>query len=278
MKQTNLLKTMLLLCCLLVGGSAWADYEEVYTLNGTITGGTSAYDSESSITQNEMNWGVVGNTNTNPWRIGGKSLSGVNRAITGKTAFSEALNKITFNHNGTTSTELKVNSVTLTVASDASFTSVIDEVVMNPSVAKNTAGSFDFVPTDPLTEWDANSYYKITINVSNSKSSNYGFTVNSIVFYKIATKPATTVTIDDSGLTNTYLNNGTVAGSLSASVTLTSGGTAVPGAIVTWESSNESVATILMQVLLHSLQREIQPLLLATQEVMIICPLQRPII
>lgn len=244
MKQTNLLKTMLLLCCLLVGGSAWADYEEVYTLNGTITGGTSAYDSESSITQNEMNWGVVGNTNTNPWRIGGKSLSGVNRAITGKTAFSEALNKITFNHNGTTSTELKVNSVTLTVASDASFTSVIDEVVMNPSVAKNTAGSFDFVPTDPLTEWDANSYYKITINVSNSKSSNYGFTVNSIVFYKIATKPATTVTIDDSGLTNTYLNNGTVAGSLSASVTLTSGGTAVPGAIVTWESSNESVATI----------------------------------
>ena len=131
----------------------------------------------------------------------------------------------------------------MTVASDADFKSVIDEVTKTPSISKNTAGSVDFNPTSPLTEWTTSSYYKITINVSNSKSSNYGFCLSSIVFYKtVADKTATTTAISDASLTNTDLKNGTAAGSLTASVT--AGGSAVGGATVTWESSDPTVATI----------------------------------
>ncbi|MBQ7461988.1 MAG: hypothetical protein IJS63_06995 [Bacteroidaceae bacterium] len=55
---------------------------------------------------------------------------------------------------------------------------------------------------------------------------------------------ATTTTIDATGITNTDLKNSTTAGSLSASVTLTSDGTAVPNATVTWSGDNDAVATI----------------------------------
>ena len=54
---------------------------------------------------------------------------------------------------------------------------------------------------------------------------------------------ATTVTIDDSGITNTDVYAGTTAGSLSATVTDNNNNT-ISGAIVTWSSSNENVATI----------------------------------
>jgi len=55
---------------------------------------------------------------------------------------------------------------------------------------------------------------------------------------------ATTTAIDDSGITNTDVYTSTTAGSLSASVTLTSGGSDVPGSVVTWSGNNDAVATI----------------------------------
>ena len=53
---------------------------------------------------------------------------------------------------------------------------------------------------------------------------------------------ATTTTINASGITNTDVYTSTAAGSLSA--TVTANGSAVSGATVTWESSDEDVATI----------------------------------
>ncbi|MCR4614183.1 MAG: chitobiase/beta-hexosaminidase C-terminal domain-containing protein [Bacteroidaceae bacterium] len=53
---------------------------------------------------------------------------------------------------------------------------------------------------------------------------------------------ATTTTIDATGLTNTDVNAGTNAGTLTA--TVMAGSTAVSGATVTWESSNTAVATV----------------------------------
>ena len=55
---------------------------------------------------------------------------------------------------------------------------------------------------------------------------------------------ATTVTIDDSEITNTNKFVSTSAGSFSASVIYGSPASAVPGAVVTWSSETESVATI----------------------------------
>ena len=65
-----------------------------------------------------------------------------------------------------------------------------------------------------------------------------------LTFYVLKTTTATTTTITSTEITNTDLKNGTSAGSLSAAVTVTSGGAAVDGATVTWTSSDEDVATV----------------------------------
>lgn len=54
--------------------------------------------------------------------------------------------------------------------------------------------------------------------------------------------PSTTVTIDDTNLTNTDVHTSTAAGSLSA--TIKAGNQTITNATVTWESSDEDIATI----------------------------------
>lgn len=251
MRNSTFLKSFLLLCALIVGSSSvWADYEEYYNLNCPKTSGNSAYATYYDVTVNGMTWNAPGNQNIDGgWRIGGKASStssplDVDRTITGKTAMGSIITKVTFNHKGKSRANVTVPSVTLTVASDADFTNIIDEVVVsNPSITKDVANSFDFTPTSPLTEWAKDSYYKITINVTNSDTSNGGLDVTSIVFYKtVADKTPTTTAISDASLSNTDLKNGTTAGSLSANVT--AGGSPVAGATVSWESGDEDVATI----------------------------------
>lgn len=62
------------------------------------------------------------------------------------------------------------------------------------------------------------------------------------VFFVSSSEVSTTLTIDDKGITNTDVYSSTEAGSLSA--TVKAGDNIVTGATVTWESSNEGVATI----------------------------------
>ena len=248
MKKTLLLKTLLLLCAIIVGStSAKADdFEEVYTFSiiKPSSGAVSDYTKTGDMTIDGITWTVPGNWYANgALRLGGKSLDKVNRTITGKGAITKAVSKLTFNHTGNTSDNLVLNSVKVTVASDASFNNVIETKTVTPTYSKNTAGSFDITPTASV--WPANSYYKFDFNMSNSNNSNYAFVLNSIVFYENnANKVATTTTIDDSDLTNTDVYVGTAAGALSAAVTVTEGGAAVAGATVSWESSDENVATI----------------------------------
>lgn len=188
MKQ-KLLKTMLLLCALVVGtSSVWAiDYEEAYTFQTEQSSGNTAYGSNYNVTIDKISWNVPGNQNFDGYvRIGGKNLSGVNRVIKSNGTVSDDICKITFNHNGISNANLTVNSVTLTVASNSDFSTVIEEISKTPSFSVSTAGSFNFVAGDndaKVTSWGENRYYKFTINVTNSKNSNYGLDVTSIVFY-----------------------------------------------------------------------------------------------
>ncbi len=64
---------------LLATGVGWAADTVFYTLDGTVTGGSNGYATESDITQNGMSWKVTGNTTISPWRIGGKNLTKVDR-------------------------------------------------------------------------------------------------------------------------------------------------------------------------------------------------------
>lgn len=198
MKKTFLQRFFLPLCLLtlfgMLGGShAWAAVGDVfYTLTCSKVNNNSTYADYYNVTVSGMTWNAPGNqTLGDYWRIGGKSLSAEDRTITGKTAMGSAISKVTLNHSGVSNTNLKVNSISLTVASDANFTADVETVsISSPSVSDK--GSLDFTPTEG--SWGKDSYYKITINLTNSKSKNYGLDVTSVVFYEVAsTSPAINV-------------------------------------------------------------------------------------
>ena len=135
-----------------------------YTLDGTITGGTNGYADFSDITQNNIKWGVEGNTTMSPWRIGGKSLSEVDRTIYSTKPLEFNVGKIVISHGGASS--ITVNSMTIIVATNAALTSVVS--TMTPTFAANG----DVTVTRPAgVSWD-NCYYKIVYNVTVSATSN----------------------------------------------------------------------------------------------------------
>jgi len=81
--------------------------------------------------------------------------------------------------------------------------------------------------------------------LTNNGNGTYSFTMpNEDVYVGATFLPATTVTIDDTNLTNLDILNGTNAGSLTATVTENVNNTAVSGATVTWASSDTNVATV----------------------------------
>ena len=178
MKQ-KLFKTMLLLCALIVGsGTAWADEEVYYTLDGTITGGTNGYATESEITQDKITWMVTANTTINPWRIGGKSLDGVDREVYSKTSMGAAITKVELTVG--TANDVTVNSLKLVVARDAEFKAVIDEV----SADFEASSTITFVPQSPLTQWAQDAFYKFVFNVSVTATSNMFVQFTGATFYR----------------------------------------------------------------------------------------------
>ena len=188
MKKTLSQRFFLPLCLLtlfgILGGShAWAAVESVYyTLNCPKSTNNTAYASYYNVKVSGMTWNAPGNQNFDGyWRIGGKKLSSVDRTITSQTPMGSEINKVTLNHNGVSGTALKVNSISLTVASDAKFTTNVKTITIKSPSLSSTSGSFDFTPEGE--SWAKDSYYKLTINVSNSTSSNQGFQITSLVFY-----------------------------------------------------------------------------------------------
>lgn len=149
-------------------------------------GAVSDYTKTGTMTIDEMKWTVPGNWYANgELRLGGKSITNVDRVITAQDAMGSAISKIRIAHTGVTSDKITLNSVTVTTASDADFTqNVTTKTVSDFTVAKNTTDTIDVVPaTEP---WAINSYYKIAFNITNSAGSNYSLLVKSILFYAYA--------------------------------------------------------------------------------------------
>ncbi len=179
MKKLLQMKFMLLLCALIVGsGTMWADDELYYTLDGTITtGGNSNYAQDGGgLTQGEIDWSVTGNTTINPWRIGGKNLTGQNREAYSKTAMGSAITKVELEIGSIT---LTVNSIKFIVASDADFGTILDEQTISTVTANQT---YTFVPTSG-SEWTTGAYYKFVFNVTAGGSNSY-IQLKSAKFYK----------------------------------------------------------------------------------------------
>ena len=117
-----------------------------YTLDGTVTGGSNGYATESVITQTneskEIGWKATGNTTTNPWRIGGNSITSVDRAIYSTTAISSNITSIEVT-SGTDSGSITVNSLTITVHNNAS-----DAASGSNAIATKTENSSSTIKTE----------------------------------------------------------------------------------------------------------------------------------
>ena len=190
MKKTTLF-TMLTMLLLFVSSNVWADDEPFYTLETVpFTEGTNHTDYNKYFDDEHdgMIWNAPGNQSMDGrWRIGGKStkevpFDKVDRTITAKTPMASAIDRVVLNHFGVSRDQVTVNSLTLTVASDEEYKTVIDEVVLTPSITKGKAGSEEFLPT-AFAEWPTEAYYRLTINLSNTSTSNGGLDVASIQFF-----------------------------------------------------------------------------------------------
>lgn len=182
MKKLLNLRALFMLLIMTLATNVWGEEVVSYTFSTTQSGGNTAYATNYEITVNEKKWSCPGNQNFSGYvRIGGKNLSNTTRNIFSKESLSDDITKVVLNHNGVSNASLIVNSITLTVASDANFTNDVQtKTLTSPSVSSE--GALTFSPATGT--WGANKYYKITFDLTNGKSSNYGLDVTSIVFYK----------------------------------------------------------------------------------------------
>ena len=157
------------------GGGGGSLIEQVaYTLDGTQTGGTNGYATVSDIEQNGISWGVTANTTMNPWRFGGKNLSGELRTAASKSAVSE-------------------ENITKVVVNTGTATITVDSVKLYVGTAEGLKDvselSLAFVASSALTferpesaDW-SNRYFTIVFEVTETSGSNKYVQLSSVEFY-----------------------------------------------------------------------------------------------
>ena len=187
MKKTILLKSVLLLCALIVGsGSVWATEAAYYTLKAaakTGTGSNNSYTGNTDVTINNYVWNVAGNSSLAPWRIGGKKCtSATSRTVYSKTKMEEVITKVTFDFGSTFSSQLDLTSVKLTVSTAANGAgNVLDEVTKTSGFGASQ--TLTFTPSENKV-WSKDSYYLFTFTfTTDNTNTNRFFEFDSAVFY-----------------------------------------------------------------------------------------------
>lgn len=160
-----------------------------YTLDGTQTGGNNGYATESDITQDGVSWKVTGNTTMNPWRLGGKSISGEDRPIYSTSAFSDNITKVVVT-TGTTSGSITINSVKLVVSGASDFSNA---TTFSANWVASSTITFTRRPANA--DWSSK-YFKIIYNVTVSGNSNKYAEFVKADFYKESTGIPCTVTFN----------------------------------------------------------------------------------
>ena len=168
----------MLLTMVATTGEMWGQSrtEEVaYTLQPA-SGSNNAYANNCDITISGITWNLTGNSTTQPWRIGGKSLDGVDRTLYSKTAISDNITKIEVTHGAASG--ITINSWTVIVASDASFSTVVS--TLTPTFAASTTTTINRPENK---DWTG-CYYKFVYNVTVSGTSNKFLEFSQAKFYK----------------------------------------------------------------------------------------------
>ena len=140
--------------------SVQAQSELIYTLEPA-AGSNNAYAGNCDITIDGIKWNLTGNSTMIPWRIGGKSLTKVDRALYSKTPMEGAVDKVEL-ITGTASS-VTVNSAKLLVADNAGFANAVEY----PFTFK--ASSTIVIPVSAA----SGSYYKFVFNVTIGSSNKY---------------------------------------------------------------------------------------------------------
>lgn len=173
-------------------GQMWGAEQLAYTLTPA-SGSNNSYTGNCDVAISGITWNLEGNSQQQPWRLGGNqsNCNGVNRSVYSKTAMSNAITKVELKVGGASS--ITVNSLKLIVASNADFSTVIDEVT-ETFIANST---ITFTPTSPATDWATGAYYKFVFNLKVTASSGNKFVAFSEAkFYKeVATETCETPTI-----------------------------------------------------------------------------------
>lgn len=168
------------------GGSVAFAAEDVpsYTLDFTAKSAKSqTYTSDWNYTSNGVTWTVNGAANNNGgWayvRTGGKTQKYSYYKSQSKIAGEIGSVVLTAQNTGNNSS-FSMTSITLTVANDASFTDIVDEVTLS-----DISKTMTFIPSSGK-KWE-NAYYKLYFVWNNTASSkNYGMDVEKIDFFNVS--------------------------------------------------------------------------------------------
>jgi hypothetical protein len=144
--------------------------EPVYSLV-PVKGSNQAYAGNCDITIDGITWNLTGNSDMLPWRMGGKSITNVDRTLYSKTQMTSAVSKVVLSIG--TMTSITVNSAELLIADNADFSNAT-AVSFTPKANADV----EIPVTAP-----AGSYYKFVFNVTVSVSSNKYIQIKQIDFY-----------------------------------------------------------------------------------------------
>lgn len=142
----------------------------LYTLT-PVSGDNNSYAGNCDVTVNGIVWNLAGNSQQNPWRLGGKDITKVDRALYSKTAYPKALTsiKVTFGE----AKNITVNSCKLVYSTNADFTD-----------SKECNIAFKASSTVEVTEnFPADAYYKLVLNVTNSTNNTKFVELSKIEFF-----------------------------------------------------------------------------------------------
>ena len=234
MKKTTLLKSMFLLCALVVGsGSVWADS---YTITFSNSASSATLISTSTYASTTVALASRSYVATKPFTdisgncyYGGSSTAEKTSIRVGKAGNSASLTISLSEEGRVKATSIVVNCFKF---NDSNKGTIAVNGMAAQSVPTSSAGDLTFtyaVPTNIT-----------TIVLSTTKATFlYSITVN----YVIETGEETAVDIDDSGITNTDIFTSTIGGKLKATV-YDKSVEAIVGAVVSWESDNKAVAKV----------------------------------
>lgn len=149
----------------------------VYTLNTSdpsTKGDNNSYAGNCDVTVDGITWNVTGNATMNPWRIGGKSLSNIDRAVYTKTPYDKALSKIVLTIGN--ASNISVNSLKLVYSTNSDFSGA--KTLGASQINTNDENIFE-----PEGGFPEKCYYKFILNVSVTGTSNKFVEFSKVCFY-----------------------------------------------------------------------------------------------